>query len=52
MKQTKKALIEVRNSFLKQYSLAKKMNDIYYMEFFSRQIKEIDKKLKEKTQIN
>lgn len=48
MKQTKKSLIEVRNSFKEKYALAKKMKDKYYMEFFSRQIKEIDEKLKEK----
>lgn len=48
MKHTKKSLIEVRNSFLKQYDLAKKMGDIYYMEFFKRQILEINKQLKER----
>lgn len=48
MKQTKKALIEVRNSFKEKYALAKKMNDIYYMEFFAKQILEINEQLKER----
>lgn len=48
MKQTKKALIEVRNSFKEKYELAKKNGDKYYMEFFSRQILEINERLKEK----
>lgn len=48
MKQTKKALIEVRNSFKEKYALAKKMGDIYYMEFFAKQILEINERLKER----
>ena len=51
MKVSKRRLIEVRNSFKEKYSLAKKMGDIYYMEFFKKQILEINEKLK-KTQIN
>ena len=48
MKQTKKALIEVRNSFKEKYELARKMKDKYYMEFFAKQILEINEMLKEK----
>ena len=44
MKQTKKALIEVRNSFKEKYALAKKFNDKYYMEFFVKQILEINER--------
>ena len=45
MKHTKKALIEVRNSFKEKYALAKKMKDKYYMEFFAKQILEIIERL-------
>ena len=47
MRHSKRALIEVRNSFLKQYELAKKFNDKFYMEFFKKQIIEINEQLKE-----
>lgn len=48
MKQSKKALIEVKNSFLRQYKLAKKMNDKKYMDFFAKQILEINEQIKRK----
>lgn len=48
MKQNKRRLIEVRNSFKEKYELARKMKDKYYMEFFAKQILEINEMLKER----
>ena len=47
MKKNKRRLIEVRESFKKQYELARKFKDKYYMDFFAAQIMQINEQLKE-----
>lgn len=44
-KVSKKELMEIRESFRRQWELAKQCNDIFYMEFFDRQIKELTKQI-------
>ncbi len=44
----KRQLIKIRQSFLERYKLAKQFGDKFYTEYFAKQIKDIDKELKEK----
>lgn len=44
----KKELIKIRKFFIKRYKLAKLFGDKYYIKYFAKQIKEIDKELEEK----
>lgn len=44
----KKELIKIRKFFIKRYKLAKQFKDKFYTEYFAKQIRDIDKELKEK----
>lgn len=43
----KRQLIKIRQSFLERYKLAKQFKDKFYTEYFAKQIRGIDKELKE-----
>jgi hypothetical protein len=43
----KKALIKIRKSFLERYKLAKQFGDKFYIEYFKKQVLDIDEELKE-----
>lgn len=44
----RRKLIKIRKFFIKRYKLAKLFGDKYYIKYFAKQIREIDKELKEK----
>lgn len=44
----RRELLKIRQSFLERYKLAKQFGDKFYTEYFAKQIKDIDKELKEK----
>ena len=44
----RRELLKIRKSFLERYKLAKQFGDKFYTEYFAKQIKDIDKELKEK----
>jgi hypothetical protein len=44
----RRELLKIRQSFLEKYKLAKQFKDKFYTEYFAKQIKDIDKELKEK----
>lgn len=41
----KKALIKIRKSFLERYKLAKQFGDKFYIEYFKKQVLDIDDEL-------
>ena len=43
----RRALLKIRQSFLEKYKLAKQFKDKFYTEYFAKQIRDIDKELKE-----
>jgi hypothetical protein len=43
----RRELLKIRQSFLEKYKLAKQFKDKFYTEYFAKQIREIDKELKE-----
>lgn len=44
----RRELLKIRQSFLERYKLAKQFKDTFYTKYFAKQIKDIDKELKEK----
>lgn len=43
----KRALIKIRKSFLERYKLAKQFGYKFYMEYFKKQVLDINKELRE-----
>ena len=43
----RRALLKIRQSFLERYKLAKQFKDSFYTRYFAKQIRDIDKELKE-----
>ena len=43
----RRKLLKIRQSFLEKYKLAKQFTDKFYTEYFAKQIRDIDKELKE-----
>jgi hypothetical protein len=41
----RRELLKIRKSFLERYKLAKQFKDIFYTEYFAKQIKDIDEEL-------
>lgn len=46
-KYRKKKLLKIRTSFLERYKLAKQFGDKFYIEYFKKQVLDIDEELKE-----
>lgn len=44
----RRKLLKIRQSFLERYKLAKQFKDKFYIEYFAKQIKEIDEEMKKK----
>ena len=42
----RRELLKIRKSFLERYKLAKQFRDKFYIEYFAKQIREIDGELK------
>ena len=43
----RRELLKIRQSFLERYKLAKQFKAKFYTEYFAKQIRDIDKELKE-----
>ena len=43
----RRELLKIRKSFLERYKLAKRFKDKFYTEYFAKQMRDIDKELKE-----
>lgn len=44
----RRKLLKIRKSFLERHKLAKQFKDSFYTEYFTKQIRDIDKELEEK----
>ena len=42
----RRELLKIRQSFLERYKLAKQFKDKFYIEYFAKQIRDIDEELK------
>ena len=42
----RRKLLKIRKSFLERYKLAKQFKDKFYIEYFAKQIRDIDGELK------
>ena len=43
----RRELLKIRKSFMERYKLAKQFNDKFYIKYFAKQIRDIDKELEE-----
>ena len=43
----RRELLKIRQSFLERYKLSKQFKDSFYTRYFAKQIRDIDKELKE-----
>lgn len=46
--QRRRVLLNIRQSFLERYKLARQFKDKFYTEYFAKQIRNIDEELEEK----
>ena len=44
----RRELLKIRKSFMERYKLAKQFKDSFYIEYFAKQIRDIDEELEDK----